>query len=212
MLKVNEIFFSIQGESTFAGLPFVFVRLSRCNLRCQYCDTPYAYDEGREMFLSEIIERVEQFPCDFVEITGGEPLLQAEVFELAARLVSAGKIVLVETNGTLDITPLRPPIIRIVDVKCPGSGEGESFLLTNLRDLRPSDNVKFVLSDKADFDWAVNFVKKNDLTGKCPLLFSPVFGKLNYSQLAEWIKSSGLPIQLQIQLHKIIWDEGKRGV
>ena len=212
MLTVNEIFYSIQGESLFAGLPFVFVRLTRCNLRCNYCDTTYAFHEGEELTKQQIIERIQQYPSDYVEITGGEPLLQQETPELAETLISLGKIVLVETNGTLDISQLKRPAVRIIDVKTPGSGEEGSFLQSNLKHLRMSDNLKFVLSDKNDFDWAVDFVKQHQLWKKCPLLFSPVFGKVDFKELAEWIKFSELPIRLQLQLQNVIWGADKRGV
>jgi 7-carboxy-7-deazaguanine synthase len=212
MLKVNEIFHSIQGESIYAGLPFVFVRLARCNLRCQYCDTEYAFFEGKEMTIFQIIDQIEKYRCNYVEITGGEPLLQEDTVNLAEELVNLNKILLVETNGSLDISVLKKPVIRIVDIKTPGSGEEGNFLISNLDDLRVSDNVKFVLTDKFDFDWAVDFVQKYQLWRKCPVLFSPVFGKVDFEQLAEWIKNSGLPIRLQLQLHKIIWKEERRGV
>ncbi len=212
MLTVNEIFHSIQGESIYAGLPFVFVRLARCNLRCGYCDTKYAYYDGEEMTIFQIIEQIKKYQFDYVEITGGEPLLQEDTVKLVEELLALNKIVLVETNGSLDISVLKEPVIRIVDVKTPGSGEEGTFLLSNLADLRKTDNVKFVLTDKNDFEWAVDFVKKYRIESKCPVLFSPVMGKVDFEQLAEWIKNSGLPIRLQLQLHKIIWKEEKRGV
>ncbi|MDW7679176.1 MAG: radical SAM protein, partial [bacterium] len=155
MLKVNEIFYSIQGESTFVGLPCVFVRLTGCNLRCRYCDTSYAYFKGEEMTIAEILAKVKQFPCRLVEITGGEPLLQSGTIELCQQLIATGMTVLLETNGSCNIQALTQPIVRVIDVKCPGSGEEGSFLLSNLDDLRPTDNLKFVLSHEQDFQWAL---------------------------------------------------------
>ncbi|MFZ5515234.1 MAG: radical SAM protein [Candidatus Zhuqueibacterota bacterium] len=211
-MKINEIFYSIQGESTFAGLPCAFVRLSGCNLRCRYCDTAYAYDEGQEMSVQSVLDEVRHFQCGMVEITGGEPLLQTETSELAQRLLVAGNQVLVETNGSLDISALPAGVSRIVDVKCPGSGESQRMHWPNLQPLNFNDNVKFVVSGKADFDWAVEIVQRYDLTAKTHVLISPCFGIVAPVMLAEWILQTHLPLRMQLQLHKLIWDASQRGV
>ncbi len=212
MLKVNEIFYSIQGESTFAGLPCVFVRLTGCNLRCSYCDTKYAYEEGEEISINGILGKVEKYNCDLVEITGGEPLIQSQSIELAKALIKDGKKVLVETNGSLDISALEEPIIRIMDVKCPGSNEHEKMNWDNIQNMRRNDNVKFVLTDREDFHWAVDKVIKFDLLNKSEVLFSPDFKILNPEKLSKWILETSLPIRLQLQMHKYIWQPSKRGV
>ncbi len=212
MLKVNEIFYSIQGESTFAGLPCIFIRLTGCNLRCRYCDTQYAYEQGQNFALDHLLAEVSKYPCQLVEITGGEPLLQRGVAELAASLVDRGKTVLVETNGTLDIDRLPSPVIRIMDIKCPSSGEAERTEWGNIDQLRPQDNVKFVIADRGDFDWAIAIVQQWRLLSRCSVLFSPVFGVLTAASLAEWLLGTGLPIRLNLQLHKYIWSPDRRGV
>jgi 7-carboxy-7-deazaguanine synthase len=212
VLKVNEIFYSIQGESTYAGLPCVFVRLTGCNLRCTYCDTQYAYKQGKDSNLNEILNHVNQYNCNLVEITGGEPLLQSETFELAKSLVEQGKEVLVETNGTQNIDLLPEPVIKIMDVKCPGSHESDKMDWNNINRLRTHDNVKFVISHREDFDWAANIVEKNKLLNKAIVLFSPAFGLLDPEVIARWMLKLKLPIRLNLQLHKYIWDPNRRGV
>jgi len=211
-MRINEIFYSIQGESTWAGLPCAFIRFSGCNLRCRYCDTIFAYDEGQEMTVQSVLNELNQFRCRLVEITGGEPLLQPEAPELAQRLLDSGKQVLVETNGSLDISALSFGVSRIVDVKCPGSGESQRMHWPNLAQLNFNDNVKFVVSDKADFDWAVEIVHRFDLTAKTHVLISPSFGVIAPATLAAWILQAHLPLRMQMQLHKLIWDPNQRGV
>jgi 7-carboxy-7-deazaguanine synthase len=205
MLSVTEIFTSIQGESTFAGLPCVFVRLAGCNLRCTYCDSTYAYAPGAPRTVESVVEEVAALAVTLVEITGGEPLLQAETPELCRRLLDRGRRVLVETNGTLDIGALPPGVVRIMDVKCPGSGEAGRLLPGNLAALRPEDECKLVLCDRADFDWAAAFVREHDLARCCTVIFSPVWATLPPADLAEWILSSGLTVRLGLQLHKVVW-------
>jgi 7-carboxy-7-deazaguanine synthase len=212
MLKVNEIFYSIQGESTYAGLPCVFIRLTGCNLRCRYCDTQYAYQEGRSMDVELALQEISKFNCALVEITGGEPLLQEETSELASRLIEQGNQVLVETNGTKNIDVLPEPVIRIMDIKCPGSGESEKTDWENVNRLRKTDNVKFVISSRSDFDWSVNIVNEFQLLSKATVIFSPTFGILEPIALAQWILESSLPVRLQLQLHKYIWAPDRRGV
>jgi 7-carboxy-7-deazaguanine synthase len=213
MLTVNEIFHSIQGESTHAGRPCVFVRLTACDLRCSWCDTPYAFYEGRKMSVDEVIAGVDQYGCDVVEITGGEPLLQKEVYPLMQRLLDAGRTVMIETGGHLSADAVPEGVIRVIDVKCPGSGEAERMHWPNLDRLRPTDEVKFVLRDRADYDYARDVVARHRLAGRCAaVLFSPVHAVLEPRQLAEWILADRLPVRLQLQAHKYIWDPQTRGV
>lgn len=210
-LRVTEIFHSIQGESTHAGRPCVFVRLTGCKLRCRWCDTAYAFSEGSEMTLDEVVARVESYRCPLVELTGGDPLEQPEAFELTRRLLDAGHEVLIETGGHVDITPVDRRARVILDVKCPGSGMVKAMDWENLRRLWPGCEVKFVILDRGDYDFAREVVQKYDLA-EWPLLFSPVHGQLHPRQLAEWMLADGVPAQLQLQVHKFIWDPDARGV
>lgn len=211
-LVVNEIFRSLQGESTRCGRPCVFVRLTACDLRCSWCDTEYAFYEGTKREVSDILEEVLALGCDLVEITGGEPLLQADVHVLIAGLLAQGRTVMVETGGHRDIAGLDPRVIRIVDVKTPSSGESTKVRVENFAHLRPTDELKFVLRDRADFDWSLRMIEEHGLAGRCPLLFSPVHGELDPAALAGWILDSGVRVRLQLQLHKIVWPEAVRGV
>ncbi|MDP2899328.1 MAG: radical SAM protein [bacterium] len=211
-LKVNEIFKSIQGESWFAGLPCVFIRLTGCNLRCTYCDTAYAYEEGNELPVEEILERVASYNCPMVEITGGEPLLQEETPRLATALLQKARAVLVETNGTLDIDVLPKGIVRIMDVKCPDSGESGKMLWGNMDRLVKTDEVKFVLQSRRDYEWAKAIVADYQLLRRCMVLFSPAFGVLEPRVLAGWILEDNLSVRLNLQLHKYIWRPEERGV
>jgi len=212
-LQVNEIFHSIQGESLYAGCPCVFVRLTGCNLRCTYCDTTYAYREGRLCTIAEIMESIRVFSCNLVEVTGGEPLLQPETAVLIKTLLDEGFSVLLETNGSLDIGKLDPRCIRIIDVKCPSSGESGSFLHSNYIRITAQDQIKFVISDRADFDFAVNTIAMMPLTfPRDHILFSPVHGRLQPNLLAKWILADRLPVRLHLQLHKTIWPDVERGV
>jgi len=214
VLIICEIFRSIQGETSYAGLPCTFVRTSGCNLRCSYCDTEYARTgEGERISVAEVCRRVEELGTGLVCITGGEPLLQADaVAELAERLLAAGHTVLLETNGTLDFGGLPEGVVVIMDVKCPGSGEDGRTLPANLERLRSRDEVKFVLSGRRDFDWAVDFLGVRGWTNGPHVLFAPVHGRLASSDLAAWILESGVRARLQLQLHKIIWPDRDRGV
>ena len=212
-MKVNAIFRSIQGESTFAGLPCTFVRLTGCNLRCTYCDTTYAYEDGRDMAVGEVLGLIRELGSKLVEITGGEPMLQeAEVVELTDHLVREAYQVLIETNGSRDIGKLAPEVTRIVDVKCPDSGMMDKTRWENLEKLRPTDQLKFVLSSRRDYEWAKNLVKERGLMDRATILFSPAFGLLEPKRLALWLCEDKLPIRLQLQLHKYIWGPGERGV
>lgn len=212
MLKINEIFFSIQGESTHAGLPCVFVRLTGCNLRCAWCDTAYAFHEGRRMTVAEVVTQVEGFGCSLVEITGGEPLLQPEVIPLLQELLARGYRVLIETGGSLPIDAIPEGVSRIVDVKCPGSGESHRNQWENLRGLRQGDELKFVLADRRDYEWASSQIRERGLAGRCPILFSPVHGQLDPAQMSHWVLQDRLPVRVQLQLHKYLWPEVLRGV
>lgn len=211
-LKVNEIFYSIQGESTAAGRPCVFIRLAYCNSRCSYCDTEYAFFEGTDMSIEQILEKVKSFNCQLVEVTGGEPLIQKNAYPLLTTLCDQGFEVLLETGGHEDISGIDNRVRIIMDIKCPSSGESEKNLWSNLNHLKSLDEIKFVISDKYDFNWANSMIKKYELENKCILIFSPVFGKLNNQTLAEWILSERLPVRLQLQLHKYIWPPDKKGV
>jgi 7-carboxy-7-deazaguanine synthase len=211
-LVVHEIYRSIQGESTFVGLPCVFVRLTACHLRCGYCDTPHAFHQGETLSLDTVVDRALAYGDSLVEITGGEPLLQPEVHPLMARLADAGRTVLLETSGAIDIAEVDGRVHVILDLKTPGSGEVAANVWGNIPLLRPKDEVKFVLCDRADFDWAVAQVRAHNLTDRCPVLFSPSFGRVHPTDLAAWVLESGLPVRLQIQLHKILWDPNARGV
>jgi 7-carboxy-7-deazaguanine synthase len=213
MLTVNEIFYSIQGESTRAGQPCVFVRLTACDLRCSWCDTAYAFGEGQKRTLDEVLRDVDQYGCGLVEITGGEPPLQEDVYPLMQRLLDSGRTVLLETGGHRSISAVPPDVIKIVDVKCPGSGESDKNDWSNLDVLAPHDEVKFVIADRSDFDYAVDIVRHRRLAGRCAaILFSPVHGMLHPRTLSEWILADGVPARLQVQLHKYIWPPSTRGV
>lgn len=211
-LVIHEIYRSIQGESTFAGLPCVFIRTTACHLRCGYCDTPHAFQQGKPMSLEALLEAVEAFPCDLVELTGGEPLLQAEVFPLMSQLADRGKTVLLETSGTLDIEPVDPRVHIILDLKTPGSGEADAMYWPNLERLRPGDELKAVICDRADFDWSVDLIRRYGLCDRVPVLVSAAFGSVEPAELASWILETGLPLRLQLQLHKFIWEPDRRGV
>ncbi|MEE2840579.1 MAG: radical SAM protein [Acidobacteriota bacterium] len=210
-LTVNEIFFSIQGESTRAGHPCAFVRLAQCNLRCTYCDTEYAFYEGKEMSLENIIRQVDDYPTDLVEITGGEPLLQSAVFPLIKRFLDDGKIVLIETGGSIDVRPVDSRAILIYDIKCPDSGMMDKNLWENLPQLKPNDEVKFVLGSRRDYEWAKEQLDRWDLVSRHTVLFSSVWGQLDSRELAEWVLQDGLQVRLQVQLHKILWGKEVRG-
>jgi 7-carboxy-7-deazaguanine synthase len=211
-LVVHEIYRSLQGESTFVGLPCVFIRLTACHLRCGYCDTPHAFHEGELLSMDEVLARALAHGDSLVEVTGGEPLLQAETLPLMSRLCDAGRTVLLETSGSLDISPVDPRVRIILDLKTPGSSEVEANLWANLDRLKPTDEVKFVICDRNDFDWVVSTVRAHNLTDCCPVLVSPSFGQVDPHELASWVLDSNLPLRLQIQLHKLVWGPETRGV
>jgi 7-carboxy-7-deazaguanine synthase len=203
-MNICEIFFSLQGESTRAGLPCIFIRLTDCNLRCNYCDTQYSYDKSHELSLDQILEEISKYKCTLVEITGGEPLLQIDAIELMERLELNGCTVLLETNGSQTIQPVPDHVHIIIDVKTPSSGHPDSFYLPNLQWLKAGlDEIKFVVSDRADFDFALHFIETHKLQHHT-LLISPVTGNLDPSDLSAWIMESGIPLRLNLQLHKIL--------
>jgi 7-carboxy-7-deazaguanine synthase len=213
MLTVNEIFHSIQGESTHAGRPCVFVRLTACDLRCSWCDTPYAFHEGRKMSVDEVLAAVDRHLCPLVEITGGEPLLQEDVYPLMERLLEQGRTVMLETGGHRPIARVPAAVVKIVDVKCPGSGEADRNHWRNLDALAPHDEVKFVIKDRADYEFARDVIARHDLAARAgAVLLSPVHGVMDAQALSEWMLADGLPARLQLQLHKFIWHPGTRGV
>jgi 7-carboxy-7-deazaguanine synthase len=213
VLTVNEIFHSIQGESTHTGRPCVFVRLTACDLRCSWCDTPYAFDEGRKMTIDDVVGRVAEYGCDVVEITGGEPLLQKDVYPLMRRLLDEGRTVLLETGGHRSVDEVPEGVVRVIDVKCPGSGEAEKTCWANLDRLRPTDEMKFVIKDRVDYEYARDVVSRHDLIGRsAAVLFSPVHGVLASQALAEWILADRLAVRLQLQVHKYVWGADVRGV
>jgi 7-carboxy-7-deazaguanine synthase len=227
-MKVNEIFKSIQGESTYAGLPCTFIRLTGCNLRCSWCDTQYAYEEGEELSIEEVLRKVEDLEGigdytlgakspkatehSLVEITGGEPLLQKEVYSLIERLLTKKYRVLLETNGSLNLGRLDKRVVKILDLKCPDSGMSERMNWGNLKKLNAKDEIKFVLSSKRDYEWAKEIISNYSLNKNRILLMSPVKGRLKPEKLAKWILEDGLTARLQLQIHKYIWPRKKRGV
>jgi 7-carboxy-7-deazaguanine synthase len=212
MLTVNEIFHSIQGESTRAGQPCVFVRLTACDLRCTWCDTAYAFYEGRKMSVDEVVQAVEEYACPLVEVTGGEPLLQDEVYPLMERLLQGGHTVMLETGGHRPTSRVPAAVLKIVDIKCPGSGEAARNDWSNLELLAPHDEVKFVIRDRADYEFARDVVLWKMPVNPAAILFSPVHGVLDAKTLSEWVLSDRLPVRVQLQLHKFIWHPATRGV
>ena len=212
MIKINEIYLSVQGESTHTGLPCIFIRLTGCNLRCSWCDTAYAFHEGKNMSIDEILQKVENFGIHLVEITGGEPLMQDNVYTLMKRLIEKGYKVMLETGGSISLERVPKDVIKIMDLKCPGSGEQDKNNLDNLKLLAPHDEVKFVILDKKDYEWSRDIIKKYKINETAHILFSPVFDKLELKEMVKWILEDRLPVRLQTQLQKIIWDKNSIGV
>ena len=213
-MRITEIFYSIQGESSYAGRPCVFVRTTGCNLRCVWCDTEYAFYGGRDMSVDEVFEEIERLGhgCRLVELTGGEPLLQRDIGDLARRLLSAGYAVLCETSGSVTVGEVPAEVLKIMDIKCPGSGEAEANDWRNLELLKPGqDELKFVIAGREDYEWAVRQLRERDLD-RFVVHFSPEFDSMDVRELAEWILADGLPVRVQLQLHKLIWEPAVRGV
>ncbi|MDE2850847.1 MAG: radical SAM protein [Acidobacteriota bacterium] len=211
-LRVNEIFYSIQGESTFAGRPCVLVRLTGCQMRCTWCDTEYSFYEGSWMRVEDVIDRVLSFGCPLAEVTGGEPLLQPGVHTLMSGLCDRGLDVLLETGGGLDISSVDPRVRRIVDLKCPGSGEAANNHWPNIEALRQTDEVKFVLADREDYEWARDAIRRHRLDRRCTVHLSPVWDALQPAELASWVLEDRLPARVSMQLHKALWGAETRGV
>ena len=211
-MRVTEIFHSIQGESTFVGQPCVFIRLTGCPLRCAWCDTEYAFYGGNEQSMEDILGKVESYGCRLVEITGGEPLAQSDAVPLITKLCEQGYDVLIETSGAIDTAAVDTRAHVILDVKCPGSGMSDRMHWPNLDRLSMKDEAKFVLADRADYEWARQVLERHELATRCTVLMSPVFGSLDPRQLAEWVLADRLPVRLQLQLHKLIWAPDMSGV
>jgi 7-carboxy-7-deazaguanine synthase len=213
MVTINEIFYSVQGESTYAGRPCVFVRLTACDLRCTWCDTPYAFHEGTKRRLEDVLADVERFDCPLVEVTGGEPLLQPDVYPLMQGLLDRGKTVLLETGGHRSTAQVPAGVVTILDIKCPGSGEAARMDWANLDRLRPHDEIKFVIKDRLDYEYARDAIHRHDLPGRVAAThFSPVHGVLDPKTLSEWVLADRLPVRVQLQIHKYIWSPDTRGV
>ncbi len=212
MLKVNEIYFSIQGESTKAGLPCVFVRLTYCNLRCTYCDTEYAFYEGKDLTIDEILSEVKKYDCNLVEVTGGEPLVQEESLELMKKLCDEGFEVLLETGGSLPIKNIDKRVMIIMDLKCPSSKMVKKNYYENINHIKNKDEIKFVIGTREDYEWTKVLINKYDLTGKCEILFSVVFGELEPLTLINWVLEDKLNVRFQLQMHKFIWSPETKGV
>ena len=213
LLTINEIFYSVQGESTYAGRPCVFVRLTACDLRCSWCDTPYAFFEGTKRPLEDVLAEVDRYDCPLVEVTGGEPLLQENVYPLMDELIARGKTVLLETGGHRSTARVPDAVVTILDVKCPGSGEADRVDWDNLDRLRPRDEVKFVITDRIDYEYARDAIARYDLASRAAAIhMSPVHGVMNPRTLSEWVLADRLPVRVQLQLHKYIWPPETRGV
>jgi len=211
-LKINEIYYSIQGESTYAGRPCVFIRLTYCNLRCTYCDTEYAFYEGKDMEITHIMNEIKQWNCNLVEVTGGEPLFQDKCINLLNELIDSNYEVMLETGGSLSISNVPYKVIKIVDFKCPSSAMVKKNLWSIVDDLQSHDEVKFVIGNREDFDWAKDKITEYSLDKICTLLFSPTFGEIDPQQIVEWILADNLPVRMQMQMHKMIWSPEEKGV
>lgn len=211
-LKINEIYYSIQGESSYSGIPCIFIRLTYCNLRCSYCDTEYAFYDGKEMTIKQIITEVDKYNCDLVEVTGGEPLLQKNCIKLIEELERKNKKVLIETGGALSIKEISKKTHIILDIKCPSSNMSHKNLLDNFNYIKKTDEIKFVIGDKKDYLWTKDIIENHKLNEKCSILISPVHKKIKEEKLVKWILKDNLNVRFQIQLHKQIWDEDTKGV
>lgn len=211
-LKVNEIYYSIQGESSYTGLPCIFIRLTYCNLRCTYCDSEYTFHDGNNMSINDILETIRQYSCKLVEVTGGEPLVQKECITLLKKLVDLDYEVLLETSGSLTIKDVPKQVINIIDFKCPSSGMKKKNHWDNINYLKPNDEVKFIIEDREDYEWAKIKIKQYNLNKKSKILMSPSYNKIEEKEIVEWILKDNLNVKFQIQLHKIIWKDTDRGV
>ena len=208
-LKITEIFYSLQGESNTVGLPTVFIRLTGCPLRCTYCDTAYAFSGGKKHTLTEILDQVDEFKTRYITVTGGEPLAQSASYELMTMLLDKGYVVSLETSGAINISAVDPRVVIVMDLKTPGSGELDKNCYQNIEHLAEKDQIKFVIADTADYEWSKSVIKQYDLSNCCEILFSPVMGQMNPTELAENIIQDNLPVRFQIQLHKYLWDDAQ---
>ena len=211
-LKVNEIYFSIQGESTHTGRPCIFIRLTYCNLRCTYCDTEYAFYEGKDMLIPDIINEIKKWNCNLIEVTGGEPLMQKECIDLLHKLIDSHYEVMLETSGSLPISKVPGEVIKIIDFKCPSSNMEKKNLWSILNDIKTHDEIKFVIGNRTDFDWAKEKIELYKLDTICTILFSPTFGEIEPELIVQWILEENLPVRMQLQLHKQIWNAEKKSV
>ena len=211
-LKINQIYYSLQGESTNSGCPCIFIRLTYCNLRCSYCDTEYAFYDGKDMEITDIMSEIKRWDCNLVEVTGGEPLFQDECIDLLNELVNSNYEVMLETGGSLSISDVPKKVVKIVDFKCPSSGMVKKNLWSIVDDLQAHDEVKFVIGNREDFDWAKDRITEYSLDKICTLLFSPTFGEIDPQQIVEWILAENLPVRMQLQMHKMIWSPEEKGV
>ncbi len=211
-MKINEIFKSIQGETLYQGLPFLFIRVTGCNLRCKWCDTTYAYEEGEEYSVQELLNVIDASRCRYIMITGGEPLIHKETLTLVKELIKKNYTVLIETNGSIDISSLPEKAIKVMDIKCPGSGMDRAMRWENIEYLSSEDEIKFVISDYEDYLWMKDIINKHDLTGRCSITVSPAFNILSPRELAEWIINDSLHVRFQLQIHKYIWNDKKRSI
>jgi 7-carboxy-7-deazaguanine synthase len=211
-LKINEIYYSIQGESSYTGLPCIFIRLTYCNLRCTYCDSEYTFHDGSNMSINDILETIRQYSCKLVEVTGGEPLVQKECITLLKKLVDLDYEVLLETSGSLTIKDVPKQVINIIDFKCPSSGMKKKNHWDNINYLKPNDEVKFIIEDREDYEWAKMKIRQYNLNKKSKILMSPSYNKIEEKEIVDWILKDNLNVKFQIQLHKIIWKDTDKGV
>ena len=211
-LKINEIFYSIQGESSYTGLPCIFIRLTYCNLRCSYCDTEYAFYDGKDISIDDILSEIKKYPTDLVMVTGGEPLIQDYCINLMEKLIAENYSVMLETSGSMKLNKVPKKVIKIVDFKCPSSDMMEKNDWQILSDIQKQDEIKFVIGNKKDYDWSKKMITKYKLNELCPVLFSPVYNVMSIQDLSEWILKYGIKVRLQSQLHKHIWGPETKGV
>ena len=211
-LKINEIYYSIQGESSYTGLPCIFIRLTYCNLRCTYCDSEYTFHKGKDMTVNEIMTKIKQYKCNLVEVTGGEPLFQKGCIELLQKLIDSKYNVLLETSGSLSIQDVPKEVINIIDFKCPTSNMKKKNYWENVKFIKPQDEIKFVIGNKEDYEWAKRKINQYNLTSKCMVLMSPIYKEIEPKIIIEWILNDNLDVKFQIQLHKNIWEDKTKGV
>ena len=211
-LKINEIYYSIQGESSYMGKPCIFIRLTYCNLRCSYCDSEYTFHEGKNMLIDEILDKIKEYPCNLVEVTGGEPLIQEKCIDLLNELINLKYEVLLETSGSISLRKVPKKVIKIVDFKCPSSKMEHKNLWKIIKNINPDDEIKFVIGNRTDFEWARDKINEFQLNNICTILFSPTFGEIDPKNIVEWILDENLPVRFQLQMHKTIWEPNQISV